>query len=115
MPVARAERAHGIDTCLISTDASGGTVYYQRAGATGKDAGRATEMAQLAFECWRRAPGLARSRALVRASERVVARSRKIADDIVRETGKPVAQAETAVARAANVLFHYAAIAAGRR
>jgi hypothetical protein len=55
--------------------------------------GRATELAQLALQCWRRVPSLARSRSLMQVSERLAAGGRKLADDIVRETAKPVAQA----------------------
>jgi acyl-CoA reductase-like NAD-dependent aldehyde dehydrogenase len=107
-----AEWAQGGDIHLVSRDAPDGRIYCRLAAATEEEVGRAAEMAQVAFQSWRRAPSLARSRALVRVSEALAARSREIADDIVRETGKPVAQAESEVARAADVLFHYAAIAA---
>jgi acyl-CoA reductase-like NAD-dependent aldehyde dehydrogenase len=110
--LAGADWAQGGDIHMVSRDAPDGNIYCRLAGATEEEVGRAAEMAQLEFQRWRRAPSLARSRALVRVSEALVARSREIADDIVRETGKPVAQAEGEVARAADVLFHYAAIAA---
>jgi acyl-CoA reductase-like NAD-dependent aldehyde dehydrogenase len=90
MPVARAEWAHEGE----------------------EDKGRAAEMAQLVLQCWRRVPSLARPPSLMRVSGRLAASGRKLADDIVRETGKPVAQAECAAARAADQLLRYAAIAA---
>lgn len=77
-----------------------------------EEKGRAAEVAQLVLQCWRRAPSFARSRSLMRVSERLAAGGRKLADDIVRETGKPFAQAESAAARAADQLLRYAAIAA---
>jgi acyl-CoA reductase-like NAD-dependent aldehyde dehydrogenase len=110
--LAGSEWAQGSDMHLISRDAPDGSVYCRVAATTEEEVGRAAQMAQLAFQRWRRAPSLERSRALVRVSEALVARSREIADDIVRETGKPGAQAEGEVARAADALFHYAAIAA---
>jgi acyl-CoA reductase-like NAD-dependent aldehyde dehydrogenase len=110
--LAGAEWVQGGDVHLVSRDAPDGRVYCRLAAATEAEVGRAAETAQLAFQRWRRAPSLARSRALVRVSEALVARTGEIANDIVRETGKPVAQAEGEVARAADVLFHYAAIAA---
>jgi aldehyde dehydrogenase (NAD+) len=110
--LAGTEWAQGSDVHLISRDAPDGSIYCRVAAATEEEVGRAAQTAQLAFQRWRRASSLVRSRALVRVSEALVARSREIADDIVRETGKPVAQAEGEVARAADALFHYAAIAA---
>jgi acyl-CoA reductase-like NAD-dependent aldehyde dehydrogenase len=77
-----------------------------------EEKGRPAEMAQFVLQCWRRVPSLAQSRSLMRVSERLAASGRKLADDIVRETGKPVAQAECAAARAADQLLRYAAIAA---
>lgn len=74
--------------------------------------GAAAEMAQLALQRWRRVPSLVRSRALMRVSERLAVSGLKLADDIVRETGKPVAHAERAAARVADQLLRYAAIAA---
>lgn len=102
----------GSDIHLVSRDAPDGRVYCDLPAATAEEVGRAAEMAQLAFPRWRRTPSLARSRALMRVSETLLSRSSEIADDIVRETGKPVTQAEGEIARAADVLFHYAAIAA---
>jgi acyl-CoA reductase-like NAD-dependent aldehyde dehydrogenase len=106
------EWARGSDAHLISTDAPDGIAYCQVAATSDEEVGRAAQMAELAFQRWRRTTSLARSRALVRVSEALVARTREIADDVVRETGKPVSQAESEVTRAADVLFHYAAIAA---
>jgi acyl-CoA reductase-like NAD-dependent aldehyde dehydrogenase len=74
--------------------------------------GAAAKMPQLALQRWRRVPSLVRSHGLVRVTQRLVARSRNLGDDLVRETGRPAAHAERAAARAADQLLRYAAIAA---
>lgn len=106
---------HGGGMPLTATDAPDGSVYCRLTAATGDEVARAAETAQDAFARWRRTGSLARSRAVARVSEVLAARSPEIAADIVRETGKPIAQAESEVARAADVLFHYAAIAANEQ
>ena len=67
--LAGSEWARGSDAHLISTDAPDGIAYCQVAATSEEEVGRAAQMAELAFQRWRRTTSLARSRALVRVSE----------------------------------------------
>ncbi|MGW4501993.1 aldehyde dehydrogenase family protein, partial [Micromonospora sp. NPDC004336] len=64
--------------------------------------------ARVALAGWRREGPADRARALRLAAERLRARAGVVADLVVREVGKPVAEARAEVARAAAILDYYA-------
>jgi alpha-ketoglutaric semialdehyde dehydrogenase len=78
----------------------------------GKEAvAAAASAASRASRGWRAAPAGDRGRALTQAADRMAADSRGLADLMVREVGKPIAEANAEVARAIAILRYYAQMA----
>jgi alpha-ketoglutaric semialdehyde dehydrogenase len=72
------------------------------------DADAAAAAAAEAFPAWRRLPGPARAEHLYRWAEAVAARQEELARELMREVGKPIAEARGEVARCVVILRYYA-------
>ncbi|WP_371501269.1 aldehyde dehydrogenase family protein [Kitasatospora sp. NBC_00374] len=87
-------------------DPSDLVVSAEAPGAAGTTA--AVERARAAQADWLGAGAAARSAALTRAAEAVEAHAEELADLVVREVGKPIAEARGEVARTAAIWRYYA-------
>ena len=76
--------------------------------ASKEDLDRALESACRGFEAWRRTPAWERSACLRRASDLIRERLEEIARTMVRETGKPLAEARAETGAAADQFEWYA-------
>jgi succinate-semialdehyde dehydrogenase/glutarate-semialdehyde dehydrogenase len=90
-------------------DPATGEVLAQVAAATPHDALRAVTAARTALPAWRATPPLARGEAIGRLARLMDEEAPRIAGLIHREEGKPLAEATAEVARANEVVHHFAA------
>ena len=90
------------------TDPGTGEAFAQVAAATGADVDRAVQAARSALVAWRATPPLERSQAIARFALALDAEAGRIAELIHREEGKPLTEAQAEVARACEVVHHFA-------
>jgi succinate-semialdehyde dehydrogenase / glutarate-semialdehyde dehydrogenase len=86
-----------------------GALLAEVAAATADDTDRAVRAAGQAWPGWAALPPSGRARALEAYADLVDAEQPGLADLVHRETGKPLAEAQAEVARAAEVIHHFAA------
>lgn len=90
------------------TDPGTGAAIAQVAAATPADVDRAVVAARAALGAWRRTTPLERGQAIARFARALDAEAAGIAELIHREEGKPLAEAQAEVARACEVVHHFA-------
>lgn len=90
-----------------------GELLGEVASASATDVDRAVRAADAAWPAWAALPPPERARALTAYADLVDAHQQRLAGLVHRETGKPRAEADAEVARAAEVIHHFAA-GAGR-
>ncbi len=90
-------------------DPATGEVIAQMAAATPADALRAVAAANAALPGWRATPPLARGALLAQLARALDEEAPRIAELIHREEGKPLGEAQAEVARANEVVHHFAA------
>jgi acyl-CoA reductase-like NAD-dependent aldehyde dehydrogenase len=95
----------------VGHDAPDAIPYYRVPAASEAQVGAAVAGARAALRGWRRATARERGRVLRRAAAHLEGRVAEIAPVIVRESGKPVTQAEGEVRRAVAALEDFAAYA----
>jgi succinate-semialdehyde dehydrogenase/glutarate-semialdehyde dehydrogenase len=86
-----------------------GALLAEVAAATADDADRAVRAAEQAWPGWAALPPSGRARALEAYADLVDAEQPGLAELVHRETGKPLGEAQAEVARAAEVIHHFAA------
>jgi succinate-semialdehyde dehydrogenase/glutarate-semialdehyde dehydrogenase len=89
-------------------DPGSGSVIAQVAAATPADVDRAVTAARAALAAWRATPPLARGRAIGHFARALDDEAGRIAELIHREEGKPLGEAQAEVARACEVVHHFA-------
>jgi succinate-semialdehyde dehydrogenase/glutarate-semialdehyde dehydrogenase len=90
------------------TDPGTGEAVAQVAAATPADVDRAVAAAREALGAWRRTPPLERGQAIARFARALDDEAGRIAELIHREEGKPLGEAQAEVARACEVVHHFA-------
>lgn len=98
------------ETIYAVTNPYSGEVEKTYELATDLQVEECIEMADRAFEAWCRSSLEERSRLLTAVAERHEARMDELAQVIVREMGKPIAQAEAEVSLVANIYRYYAKV-----
>ncbi len=91
------------------TDPATGLAFAQVAAATAADVSQAVNSARAAVVGWRVTPPLERGQAIARFARALDAEAGRIAELIHREEGKPLGEAQAEVARACEVVHHFAA------
>ncbi|MGE0347066.1 MAG: aldehyde dehydrogenase [Candidatus Nanopelagicales bacterium] len=86
-----------------------GELLAEVAAATAEDVDRAVRAADAAWPEWAALPPPQRAAALEAYARRVDDHQPRLAELVHRETGKPLAEAQAEVARAAEVIHHFAA------
>jgi succinate-semialdehyde dehydrogenase/glutarate-semialdehyde dehydrogenase len=90
-------------------DPATGEVIGRVASATPEDALRAVTAARAALPGWRETPPLERGAAIARLARLMDEEAPRVAELIHREEGKPLGEAQAEVARANEVVHHFAA------
>ncbi len=90
------------------TDPSTGRAFAQVGAATVADVDHAVGAARAALGAWRATPPLARAQAIARFARALDEEAPQIAELIHREEGKPLGEAQMEVARACEVVHHFA-------
>lgn len=83
------------------------------ATSTEGDVDDAAERAHAALPAWGRRTAIERGRILLRAAQVLAGRKRQVAEDLTREEGKTLREAEAEVSRAIGVLEYYAGLSWG--
>jgi succinate-semialdehyde dehydrogenase / glutarate-semialdehyde dehydrogenase len=96
------------DEWMDVTDPGTGAAIAQVAAAGRADVDRAVAAARAALADWRRTPPLERGQAIARFARALDDEAGAIAELIHREEGKPLAEAQAEVARACEVVHHFA-------
>jgi succinate-semialdehyde dehydrogenase / glutarate-semialdehyde dehydrogenase len=86
-----------------------GEVIAEMASATGSDVDRAVRVAHAALQDWSRLPPAARGAHLARYARLLEDHAAELAEVVHREVGKPLSEAQAEVARATEVVHHFAA------
>jgi acyl-CoA reductase-like NAD-dependent aldehyde dehydrogenase len=90
------------------TDPGTGAAFAQVAAASPGDVDRAVDAARAALATWRATSPVERGQAIARFARALDAEAGRIAELIHREEGKPLGEAQAEVARACEVLHHFA-------
>jgi succinate-semialdehyde dehydrogenase/glutarate-semialdehyde dehydrogenase len=90
------------------TDPSTGLAFAQVAAATASEVSRAVDSARAALVGWRTTPPLERGQAIARFAQALDQEAGRIAELIHREEGKPLGEAQAEMARACEVVHHFA-------
>jgi succinate-semialdehyde dehydrogenase / glutarate-semialdehyde dehydrogenase len=102
-----ADRATGAWMDVVSPHT--GETIARVASATPDDARAATSAARAALPAWRATPPLERGAHIARFARLLDEEAGRVAELIHREMGKPLGEAQAEVARAAEVVHHFAA------
>jgi aldehyde dehydrogenase (NAD+) len=92
-------------------DPATGVAFGAAACATAEDADRALAAATAAAPGWAATPAAARGEALRRAADALEAHADELVDALVREAGKPVAEARGEAAKSIDTYRYYAGLA----
>jgi succinate-semialdehyde dehydrogenase / glutarate-semialdehyde dehydrogenase len=96
------------DAWMDVSDPGTGAAIAQVTAASAADVDAAVAAARAALDGWRRTPPLARGQAIARFAAALDDDAGRIAELIHREEGKPLAEAQAEVARACEVVHHFA-------